>query len=327
MTNPNALDSSALEVVLTPPQRNRLREVLETADLSGVRLTGEGWHRFAILAEDRVLLLPRSHRWVPGLEREAVALPLLTSYGIPVPRLLARIVDDELWPYPVTMITRYRARSWAALQDNVDLGRWQRTLTQLGELVASYHKINISEIPAAIGNPTPGSPDPMEAELRHFEDYLVESRLEKLSFDLAVAAELPATRVDRWLQVIEPCLVLQPTLTHRDINEGQIMINSDGDVCGLIDWESAGVQHPLSDFDFGEWGFGIWEHELEFSLLRKAFWDSYRNARGVDLPDWPPVHLLMTIIGAPPPEGHTTAWTAQRRNRTITNLRAIDAQI
>ena len=254
-------------------------------------------------------------------------MPLLTSYGIPAPRLLRRIEDDELWPYPVTMITRYRARSWAAYQDDADLCDWHRMLTQLGELIASYHKINISDVPEIIGSRTPVSPDPMEQELRHFEDYLAESRLEKLGFDLAVAADLPAARVDHWLRQVEPCLRLQPTLTHRDINEGQIMINDSGDVCGLIDWESAGVQHPLSDFDFGEWGFGIWEWESEFSLLRKTIWDSYRAARGVDLPDWLPVHLLMTIIGAPPPEGHTTAWNEQRRARTVANLRAIDAMI
>ncbi|WP_195908934.1 phosphotransferase family protein [Microlunatus sp. Gsoil 973] len=318
---------SALDVVLTPPQRERLRVHLGVPELSGIELTGEGWHRFAVLAPDRVLLLPRSHRWVPGLDREAAALPLLAAYDIPAPRLLGRITDDEFWPYPVTVISRYAARSWAAYENSADLVAVQRMLTGLGQVIADCHSIPVSQVPESIAAPTPHSPDPFEAELRHFVDYLEPGRVEKISYALAEAAGLPGTRVDRWLEVIRPCLDLAPTLTHRDLNEGQIMIGADQQVIGLIDWESAGVQHPLSDFDFGEWGFGIFAWEAEFSTLRRAFWDSYARARGGDLPDWRAVHLLMTIIGAPPPEGLATAWTRRRRQLTVANLRQVDGLV
>lgn len=316
-----------LEVVLTPPQRERLRQVLRLPDLSEVSLTGEGWHRFAVLTPDRVVLLPRSHRWVPGLDREASALALLQRHRIGAPRLLGRIDDDELWPYPVTIVTRYPGRSWAARQDAADRGQWLQMLSRLGELIAGFHRIDVNLVPASIGARTPPSPDPMEIELRHFEDYLEPGRLEKIAVALADSAELPQHRVDHWLRFVEPCLALEPTFTHRDINEGQIMINSAGDISGLIDWESAGVQHPLTDFDFGEWGFGIYAWESDFADFRRVLWQSYAAARGVALPDWLGVQLLMTIIGAPPPEGHTTAWNEQRRARTVANLRWVDARI
>jgi hypothetical protein len=104
-----------------------------------------------------------------------------------------------------------------------------------------------------------------------------------------------------------------------------ILRDADDRVIGLIDWESAGVQHPLSDFDFGEWGFGIFAWESDFLRLRKTFWESYAEARGADLPDWRAVGLLMTIIGAPPPEGLATDWDRRRRDLTVTNMQQIDA--
>ncbi|SDS45886.1 Phosphotransferase enzyme family protein [Microlunatus soli] len=301
--------------------------MLDLPDLSAVELTGEGWHRFAILAPDCVVLLPRSHRWVPGLEREAAALPLLEQYGIAAPRLIARLDDEELWPYPVSVISRGPWRTWAAVQDRADRERWQQMLAELAELIAGCHRIDVAAVPETLRSSPPASPDPLERTLWHVEDYLRPGVLEELCRSLADAALLSAHRAGVWMKIMSPCLDMPSTFAHRDLNEGQIMINSDGAVAGLIDWESAGVQHPLSDLDFGGWGPGVWQHEPEMSVLRKGFWRHYVRARGGDLPDWLPVQLFMTIIGAPPPEGHTTAWTEQRRDRTIANLRAVDAMI
>lgn len=301
--------------------------MLGGCDLSTVELSTAGWHRFAILAPDCVLLLPRSHRWVAGLRREALALPLLEQYGIPAPRLLARLDDEELWPYPVNLISRLPTPSWAALQDDADRQRWQSMLAELAELIAGYHAIDLAAVPAELQAAPPPSPDPLERSLWHVEDYLRPGVLEQLCASLAAVAELSPQRAEHWMKIIEPCLEMTATFAHRDLNEGQIMINSGGQVAGLIDWESAGVQHPLSDLDFGGWGPGVWEYEPEIALLRKGFWQRYADARCLDLPDWPSVQLFMTIIGAPPPEGHTTAWTDPRRDRTIANLRAVDATI
>lgn len=320
----------ALEVVLTPPQRDRLRRFLGAPDPSDITLTAEGWHRYAVLAGDRVLLLPRDHRWVPGLNREAAALTVLAAAGVPAPRLLERIDDPRLWPYPVTVVSRYRARSWAAYQGAASLDEVASMLAGLGRVIAGCHAIDVDSLPPVIAGPPPASPDPFESDLPHVIDHLAPGCLERTASGLAAALELPAARVDHWLAVVDPLLRLAPTLVHRDINEGQVIVDpgrTDGPVCGLIDWENAGVQHPLSDFDFGEWGPGIWDREADFARLRRVFWDSYAAARGVDLPDWRALHLLMTIIGAPPPEGRSTAWTDRRRTLTLVNLRAVDALV
>ncbi len=320
-----------IDVVLTPPQRDRLRQLLDQADLTRVTLTAEGWHRYAILAADRVLLLPRDHRWVPGLDREAAALTVLEGAGVPAPRLLERLDDPRLWPYPVSVVSRYRARSWAAYQWAATTEEVARMLAGLGRVIAGYHAIDVATLPEPIAGPPPASPDPFEAQLRHLADHIVAGRLERTARALAAAAGLPPARPQRWLETVQPLLRMAPTLVHRDINEGQILIDSDPAaqrrVCGLIDWESAGVQHPLSDFDFGEWGPGIWEHESDFGLLRRALWQSYAEARGIELPDWRALHLLMTIVGAPPPEGRGAGWAGRRRTVTLANLRAVDALV
>lgn len=292
-----------------------------------MELSGEGWHRYAVLADDRVLLLPRDHRWVPGLEREAAALQLLAAHDIPAPRLLDRVEDPRLWPYPVLIISRFRAPVWSSREPVADRSGWERMLCSLAELIAGYHQIPIGQLPPRVASPAPGSPDPFEQQLPHFDETLDLRRLEKLGSLLAHAAELDPGRVDRWLKIIEPCLQMAPTLVHRDINEGQIMTGPNDQVIGLIDWESAGLGHPLNDFNFGEWGFGIWEWERDFAQLRRVCWQRYAAERGDDLPDWRAVHLLMTISCAPPPEGNASDWNASRRTNTLANLRDIDAHL
>src|SRR5688572_19415195 len=66
---------------------------------------------------------------------------------------------------------------------------------------------------------------------------------------------------------------------------------------GVIDWESAAVDHPIRDFDFGEWGKGWYRaHEADFAALRERLWTSYAAARSVDLPTWQTVHLFFSLV-------------------------------
>ncbi len=41
---------------------------------------------------------------------------------------------------------------------------------------------------------------------------------------------------------------------------------------GVLDWETAGVGHPLKDFDFGEWGYRIVAWERHFDVMRQRMW-------------------------------------------------------
>jgi len=50
---------------------------------------------------------------------------------------------------------------------------------------------------------------------------------------------------------------------------------------GIIDWETAPVDHPFWDFDLGEWGTGMWRrcrHDL--STIWAGRWGAYAAVRG-----------------------------------------------
>jgi hypothetical protein len=55
---------------------------------------------------------------------------------------------------------------------------------------------------------------------------------------------------------------------------------------GIIDWETARVDHPF--WDFGEWGTGLWRRRRrDFSALRTRGWRAYAQARGLDVDSGP----------------------------------------
>ena len=71
-------------------------------------------------------------------------------------------------------------------------------------------------------------------------------------------------------------------LVHGDIHEDQLLV-VDGRLTGILDWETARIDHPFWDFDLSEWGTGLWRHHrLEFSHLWSVAWRSYANERGLD---------------------------------------------
>ena len=52
---------------------------------------------------------------------------------------------------------------------------------------------------------------------------------------------------------------------------------------GIIDWETARVDHPFWDFDFGEWGTGLWRRRRpDFGALWARGWRAYAQARGLE---------------------------------------------
>ena len=57
---------------------------------------------------------------------------------------------------------------------------------------------------------------------------------------------------------------------------------------GIIDWETARVDHPFWDFDLGEWGTGLWRRRRrDFSALWARGWRAYAQARGLEVGSGP----------------------------------------
>jgi aminoglycoside phosphotransferase (APT) family kinase protein len=83
-------------------------------------------------------------------------------------------------------------------------------------------------------------------------------------------------------------------LVHGDIHEHQLL--ADGDrITGILDWETARVDHPFWDFDLGEWGTGLWrQHRAGFSALWATAWREYAAVGGID-PDPAPLETAFRL--------------------------------
>lgn len=82
---------------------------------------------------------------------------------------------------------------------------------------------------------------------------------------------------------MEVAAQLPHVLVHGDIHEDQLLV-VDGQLTGIVDWETVRIDHPFWDFDLSEWGTGLWRrHRLEFSRLWSREWRSYASERGLDL--------------------------------------------
>ena len=89
-------------------------------------------------------------------------------------------------------------------------------------------------------------------------------------------------RVSAWADLLGRAAGLAPVLVHGDIHEDQLLADG-GRLTGVIDWETARVDHPFWDFDLGEWGTGLWRRRRrDFSALWARGWLAYARRRGLD---------------------------------------------
>jgi len=279
-----------IHAILIEPQLERFRAICGLGD-APLTVTFEGWHRLAILSPDRVFLFPRDRSRVPGLLREAAVLQALDGRGVPAPRLLGQWRDPEVSPYPFIAMSRLPGRTWSGPEASAKLDQVIKVLEGLGRAIASWHRLDPRTLPRRVRARPSRRADPFPHQLD----------LDILRADAIEATHrlgLPSEQASSWLDELEPLVALAPVLVHDDVNEGQILVDDALHVTGILDWETAGVGHPLKDFDLGEWGYGIFAWERDFDTLRRAMWEAYARARGGALPSWRAVHLYYCITWA-----------------------------
>lgn len=271
-----------IHAVLIEPQLVRFRAL---CGLEGVPLTVsfQGWHRHAILAPDRVFLFPRDRSRVPGLRRDTAVLAALEGRGVPAPRLLGRWHDPQISPYPFIAVSRLSGTTWSDLEARATLDQVGVMLEGLGRAIATWQRLEPRMLPRAIPRRRNDVADFIAADLAG----ACRAAARRLG--------LPPRREREWSRSLEPLAALRPTLVHGDVNEGQILVDRRLRVTGILDWETAHVGHPLKDFDFGEWGYGIFAWEERFDVLRRRLWTAYAAARGENLPNWQTVHRFFAL--------------------------------
>jgi aminoglycoside phosphotransferase (APT) family kinase protein len=288
-----------LQAVLIPPQEERLRARLGLGEVP-LRADVTGWHKYAIVAEDRVFLLPRHAEWVPGLERELAAYAVLGEVAdVPAPRLLGRYADPAIWPYPFGCVTRLPGIPFGAVERQTPIERYGRLLEELAALIATWHSAPVGALPAHLASASPSGPAGLDrgwgrAALRPGE---LAPTVQALHAQLAsLGFSLPP--IDRWIAPLEPFAALPSVLIHGDLHEDQILVADDASlrIVGILDWETARVDHPAWDFNFGEWGHGIWEHRQHFSAFRRRMWATYCRRRGLPCGDASALHIFFSLV-------------------------------
>jgi aminoglycoside phosphotransferase (APT) family kinase protein len=257
----------AVNAVLVPPQAERFA-ALTGADPDRLVLNVNGWNKLVLLDSGRVFLFPRCAEGVEWFERELAAYRALAQTSLSVvPRLLGRWQDPRIYPFPFAAVTRLRGEVPPQPHALVE---------QLGEAIACWHEL---PPPALAGARPPRHHDAAPQRWLH------------RALDPATSAEAAGEAAERlgrpgqtlaWTELLARAAQLRPVLVHGDIHEDQLLAE-DGQLTGIIDWETARIDHPFWDFDLGEWGTGLWRRRRrDFSVLWARGWRAYAQARGLD---------------------------------------------
>jgi len=257
----------AVNAVLVPPQAERFASIAGV-DLDRLVLNVTGWNKLVLLDSDRVFLFPRSAIGVEWFERELSAYRALakTQLNI-VPRLLGYWEDPDIYPFPFAAVTRLRGQVPAEPEALIE---------QLGRAIACWHELE----PLSLAGARP----PRHHDADHH-------RWLRRALDPATSAAAAAEAADRlgwparaavWTDLLASAAQLAPVLVHGDIHEDQLLADG-GRLTGIIDWETARVDHPFWDFDFGEWGTGLWRRRRrDLGVLWARGWRAYAQARGLE---------------------------------------------
>ena len=268
------LAGEPVHAVLPPPQLRRFRELAHLAEDEPLEVVVGGWHKHVLLTADRAFLFPRHAANVAGLERELAAYEVLVATDVPlVPKLVDRWHDEAVHPYPFAAVTRLPGKH---LDDPVGL------FEQLGGAIAAWHEV---PPPAALADATP-PPDHDTPHQRWLHRALDPAHTGDAVEEAVEALGSPERRAELG-EHLRAASALAPGLVHGDVHEDQLLAAGDGaaaTLTGVLDWETARIDHPFFDFDFGEWGTGLWRrHRPEFPELWRRLWTPYARARGLDL--------------------------------------------
>lgn len=280
--------SDPVRAVLNPPQLARFRELTGIGN-AALEARFDGWSKLALLTDDLVFLFPRD--LADALVHGARVSGFLSDLGISwAPQVIQQWHDNGVSSRPFVAFERRTGVQWADVEDVARLDDLCTMLASLGRAIASWHNLDVSSLPPEIAVPPGFDPKPT------LSLFLDPATIGDAVSEAADAADASPSARDRWLEEVRPLASLPAVLLHGDVCEGQLLVDDKREVCGVLDWDTAGIGHPLHDLDFGEWGFGIFEWQHEFAALRAALWDAYRMARaGLDLPSADAVHLLFTL--------------------------------
>jgi aminoglycoside phosphotransferase (APT) family kinase protein len=289
-----------------------------------------GWHKRVILSRAHAFLFPRHESDVELVEREAAALAVLDDVEF-VPRLVGLWNEPDITPYPFLQTERRCGTKYAEIEEDLSLDEIARVLEHVGAATARWHAVPPDELTGDLQ----AAPDPEVWSGGFLEGSELRPRLEHAAERLAAVLPTDLAPSPSWVEVwhatLMPLTELSPVFTHGDVHETQLLVDDDLTLLAVLDWDHAGVAHPTRDFNFGEWGFGIFSWEDRFDVLYERYWESYRRVRDVALPDHRALLLYRVLQDAVREterlvSGPSSWWSAHRlRNCALHIKNVMDA--
>lgn len=275
----SSLAGDPIWAVLIPPRLARFRTLTGVGD-GPLELNVTGWNKFVILSAERAFLFPRLAINVEWFDRELAVYEALTTTALTVvPRVIDRWHEEAVYPFPFAAVTRLEGTHPHDASTLIE---------ELGRAVAQWHALTPPHLPDAR---PPAHHERADTQWlrRALDTATTRSAAVEAADRLGHHEELA-----RWTRQLEVGARHQHVLVHGDIHEDQLLA-VDGRLTGILDWETARVDHPFWDFDFGEWGTGLWRrHRHEFTRLWSIAWRSYAGARGLD-PDPEPLETAFRL--------------------------------
>ena len=269
----------------------------------------DGWRKLVIYTEERVFIFPRDPRAIEWLDVEISSYKFLNNKtNLPIPLLRNRYNDPEISFYEFAEVSRLHGIPYSKIEDEIEAEDVGNFLLKLSILFAQWHNLKTEDIPDKIKKREIYDPERYKFEIElldpkttdeafnYFYEKLVNFIKENKLEDINIIQDKKTRLI--WERVIKEIVSLKEVLLHGDIHEDQILIDSKENmiVTGILDWETVRLGNPIWEFNFFEWGFGIWKWWKQYSEFRKLMWKEYLKERKIELSTSEGLNLIYTIF-------------------------------
>ncbi|MCP5056053.1 MAG: aminoglycoside phosphotransferase family protein [bacterium] len=268
-----------LLAVISPPHVERFFQVTGVDPDEELTADFVGWSKLVLLTPDRAFLFPRNASMVEAMEREIEGLRVFAAAHLgEIPTLLDVWRDVGLAPYPIVAIRRLPGIPLERRLAGADLIVLAAIAERLGALAGRWQEVEPGPLPRR---------RPPDTEPFTRMDTLVGDRFSvaDTADQIRACLRLDATETSRLRDALACTRALPLVPIHGDLHEAQLLVEPEDGfrLTGVIDWQTAVIDHPFAEFDLEKWGPTIWrEHRASFPTLRSRFWKGYAPARGLD---------------------------------------------
>ena len=264
-----------------------------------IKANFNGWRKLVLYTDDLVFMFPRDPRGVEWLEKEAIAYEVMNELDIlQVPKLVERVSDKEISYYDFLVVTRIKGEAYSLYEDELKEEDNRKLLFNLAKVIPLWHNIDLEEMDISLlvkpeENNTNITIQSWEKAILNSEQVkdailyiqgVIEYWGKRYNFQ-ALDSLISNDTLSKWSLILEEIANMNHVLTHADIHEDQILLESKETmkITGIIDWETVGIMNPIWDFNLHEWGLKIWDWRHLFSNFRREMWRTYLGERKIEL--------------------------------------------